>query len=96
MADPNKRDKRLQDLLLKKKDRKPASEKEMLLQKEKAKKDAVIKMRDKGMVDIIKSLSKSAIAAEKSGDTERVKRLTKKIEKLKAQHSNEKKTSAFD
>jgi hypothetical protein len=83
----------LQDKLMKKKDRKPASEAELMLAEKKAKRDAVVNMRDKGMEDIIRSLSKTAVAAEKSGDEKTVKRLMDKIDKLKRQAKQEKDSS---
>lgn len=95
MSDPNKRDKRLQDLMMKKVSRKPASEGEKAQARRKAKRDAVIKMRDQGMADIVKSLSEKAVLAEKSGDIKEADRLAEKIEKLKKQASEEKESTAF-
>lgn len=95
MEDPNKRDKRLQDLLLKKKKRKPASEAQNMIAEKKAKRDAIVKMRDQGMEDIVKSLSKKAVLAEKSGDMKEADRLSKKIEKLKNQAGDEKDKSSY-
>jgi len=93
MRDPNKRDKMLQDMMMKKQERKPATEAQQMLAKKKAKRDAVVNMRDKGMEDIIKSLSVTAVAAEKAGDDKKVKRLMDKIEKLKKQNKEEKDSS---
>jgi hypothetical protein len=95
MRDPNKEDKRKQDLMMKKVKRSPASEGEKALEMRKARKDAIVKMRDKGMGDIIKSLSESAVRAEKSGDDKEAERLMNKIDKLKSQLSDEQDSSAF-
>lgn len=99
MKDPNKEDKRKQDLLMKPAKRSPASESENMVSevdaKKKARLDAIKKVRDKDMEAIIKSMSEKAVMAEKVGDTKEVERLTKKIDKVKSQFSNEQKTSAF-
>jgi len=95
MRDPNKEDKRKQDLMMKKVKRSPASEGEKALEMRKARKDAIVKMRDKSMEDIIKSLSESAVRAEKSGDDKEAERLMNKIDKLKSQLSDEQDSSAF-
>jgi hypothetical protein len=95
MGDPNKRDKKLQDALMIKAKRVPASEADQMLQAQEAKKKAVIKMRDKGMEDIVRALSKQAIMAEKNGDIKTVDRLANKIEKVKQQVADEKKSSGY-
>ena len=100
MRDPNKEDKRKQDLMMKKVKRSPATEAERHVMKndmqKKARRDAVVNMRDKGMEDVIKSLSLSAVKAEQSGNDAEAERLTKKIEKLKLQLANEQKSSSFE
>lgn len=95
MRDPNKEDKRKQDLMMKKVSRKPSSEIQKSVEMRKARKDAVLKMRDKGMEDIIKSLSESAVKAEQRGEDKEADRLSKKIEKLKRQLASEQKLSGF-